>query len=272
MAREQVNSKELVSLSLRLGDGLKALQLDEGSAALSVAAVEEGGDAHQGVNVLGLQLLFVLNESHGGLHRTVIILLVELSLTQQVEVDGFCSLPRVGQGLVRGSANIRSDQRSHCTGRDVGSSLASASDLGDLSVEHSLLERVHLEGGQDVNLFDEERRSVLLAELLGDSGEDLGRLCVLVGLSEELDSLHLFVLLDEVVGILLKKLLDLQEVMLLSKLDSHVPLVQQNTAIDGLLDVPELQVGLGGSLAQSHRLEAFSDVLQNRVVIRKDTQ
>jgi len=45
--------------------------------------------------------------------------------------------------------------------------LASACDLGDLSVEDSLLERVDLESGQDVNLLDQQERRVLLAKLLG---------------------------------------------------------------------------------------------------------
>jgi hypothetical protein len=95
MSREEVDSQELICFSLGLVDGVKSLELDKGSAALSKAAVEEGCDCDQTVNIFGLELLFVFDKSHSCLHGTVVILLVELSLAKEIKMDCFSTFPRV---------------------------------------------------------------------------------------------------------------------------------------------------------------------------------
>ena len=74
------------------------------------------------------------------------LLLVELSLTQQEEVDSLGSLPRVRQLLVGRGRNVRRNQRVHRFGSDVRCSLARARDLSDLRVKNSLLVGVDFEG------------------------------------------------------------------------------------------------------------------------------
>ena len=100
VSREQVDGQELISLSLSLVNGLKSLQFNQGSAALAEASVEEGGDGHQAVNILCLQFFLILDQSHGRLHRPVVIFLIQLSLAQQVEMDCLGSLPRICQSFV----------------------------------------------------------------------------------------------------------------------------------------------------------------------------
>lgn len=100
MSKEEVDSQQFIRLTFLLGDRVESLQLNQGTATFSVALVEEAGNGHKGVDVLGLQLLLVLDESHSRLHGSVVVLLVELSLAQQVEVDRFGSLPRIGESLV----------------------------------------------------------------------------------------------------------------------------------------------------------------------------
>lgn len=51
------------------------------------------------------------------------------------------------------------------------------------------------------------------------------------------------------VGVPLKQLLNLEEVVLFSQLDSLIPLIEQDAAVNRSLHVPELEVGVGGRLA-----------------------
>ena len=81
---------------------------------------------------------------------------------------GLCSLPRIGQGLVCRSTDVRRDQRVHRLGSDISSCLgACACYLGNLSIEDTLLVGVNLKGRQHIDLLDQEQRSILLSQLLG---------------------------------------------------------------------------------------------------------
>ena len=53
------------------------------------------------------------------------------------------------------------------------------------------------------------------------------------------------------VGVSLQQLLDLQEVVLLGKLNSLVPLIQQDTAVDSLFDIASLNEALNGQLGDA---------------------
>ena len=70
-------------------------------------------------------------------------------------------------------------------------------------------------------------------------------------------------------GILLKQLLYLYETMLLSQLYSKIPLVEQDTAIDSFLGITKLDVGVYSLLAESHRLELLSKLVQDWRLLRK---
>lgn len=87
-----------------------------------------------------------------------------------------------------------------------------------------------------------------MSELLSDGGQDSGRISVLIGFAVEFDCLHFLVLLYQVIGVSLQQLLDLQEVVLLGKLNSLVPLIQQDTAVDSLFDIASLNEALNGQL------------------------
>lgn len=92
---ENIDSEQLISFPFLLGDGVESLQLYKGPTALSKASVKETCDSDKTVNILGLKLLLVLDESHGCLHCPVVILLVQISLAEEVEVDCFRTLPRI---------------------------------------------------------------------------------------------------------------------------------------------------------------------------------
>ena len=51
--------------------------------------------------------------------------------------------------------------------------------------------------------------------------------------------------------------------MLFGKIDSQVPLVEQDAAIDGFLGITELGVRIDSFLAQTHRLELFAEFVKN---------
>lgn len=163
-------------------------------------------------------------------------------------MDGLSSFPRVSQLLVGTCADIARDETVHCFSSNLSGSLARVCDLCDLRIEDSLLVRVDFESSENVDLLDEKRRSVLLSKLLSDRSEDASRVGVLVCLSVELDCLHLLILFNEMVGIALEELLNLNEVMLLGQLDGLVPLVEQDAAVDGLLDIACLDVALDSQL------------------------
>jgi hypothetical protein len=71
-------------------------------------------------------------------------------------------------------------------------------------------------------------------------------------------------------GIALQKLLDLDEIVLLSQLDGLVPLIEEDTAINSTLHITKLDEGSHSSCAETHSLEAFSKVFKNRRVLRDD--
>jgi hypothetical protein len=141
-------------------------------------------------------------------------------------MDGLSSFPRVGKLLVGTRADVACDEAVHCFGSNLGGSLARVCDLGNLCIEDSLLVRVDFESSKNINLLNEKRRSILLSQLLSNRREDASRVGVLVGLSVKLNCLHLLVLLNQVICIPLEELLYLNEVMLLSKFHSLVPLVE----------------------------------------------
>jgi hypothetical protein len=53
------------------------------------------------------------------------------------------------------------------------------------------------------------------------------------------------------ISVSLQKLLNLQEVMLLCKFHSLVPLIQQDTAVNGFLDITSLNEALHGQLGDT---------------------
>ena len=177
---------------------------------------------------------------------------------------GFRAFPRIGQRLVGRRAYITRNQRIHGFRRHLRSGLSCSRYLGHLSVEDALLVRIDFERCQHVDLLDQEQRGILLPQLLRHLSQQARRFRVLVRLPEQLYSLHLLVLLDQMVRVPLQQLLDLEEVVLLRELDRQVPLVQQHTAIDCLLRIPELDVGVHGILAQAHRLELFPQQFERR--------
>jgi hypothetical protein len=90
-----------------------------------------------------------------------------------------------------------------------------------------------------------------LSELLSDGGQYSGRIGVFIGFAVEFDCLHFLVLLYQVVGVSLQQLLDLQEVVLLGKLHSLIPLIEEDAAVDGLFDIASLDEALHGQLGDA---------------------
>jgi len=70
-----------------------------------------------------------------------------------------------------------------------------------LGIEYTLLVAIYFKSSQDVNFLDQKKRGILLTHFLRDLSQQSGSVCILVGLSEQLDSLDLLVLLDQVVGV-----------------------------------------------------------------------
>jgi hypothetical protein len=108
----------------------------------------------------------------------------------------------------------------------------------------------------------------LVLQIRGNICEELGGLCVSVGLSVKLHCLHLLVLLNEVRSVLLEQPFDLEEVVLLSKFDRHIPLIEYDATVYGLLDIAELDEGLHRALTQSNTLELLSQAFEQRALVR----
>lgn len=72
------------------------------------------------------------------------------------------------------------------------------------------------------------------------------------------------------VGVPLKQLLNLKEVVLFSQLDGLVPLIQENTTVDGSFHVSHFEISSGRCVAKTHRLESFTQWIQNGTVFRQD--
>lgn len=141
-------------------------------------------------------------------------------------MDCFSSLPWISKGLVCRGADVASDETVHGFGSDIGCSLSGSSNLGDLSVKYALLVRVNLEGGKHIDLLYQKHWGILFSQLLSNFGQKSCSICVFVCFAVELNSLHLFVLLNQHVGVLLKELFNGDKVVLLGKLHCKVPLVQ----------------------------------------------
>ena len=102
MSGEQVDGKELVGLSFSLTDCVQSLKFDQRSRTFSETSIEEGRNGDQTVDILGLQLFLIFNQSHSSFHGTVVVFLVQLSLAKKVEMNGFSSFPWIGKGFVSG--------------------------------------------------------------------------------------------------------------------------------------------------------------------------
>ena len=124
-------------------------------------------------------------------------------------MNSLCSFPRVCQSLVCRGRDIRCNERIHSLCSYISSCLSCSSDLGYLGVEDPLLERVNFKCGKNIDFLDEQWRSILFSKFLGNLSQNSCRISVLVSFSVELDSLHLFVFLNQKSRISLKKLLDL---------------------------------------------------------------
>ena len=167
-------------------------------------------------------------------------------------MDSFCSFPRISELFVRRGADIACDERVHCFSSYVCGSLPCTCNLSNLCIEDSLLVRIDFKCSQHINLLDQQQRCILLSKLLGYLCEKPGCFCILVSLSIQLDSLHLLVLVYQVVGILGKQLLNLYEAVLFSQLDCKIPLVKQHTTINGFFGITKLDVRVHSLLAETH--------------------
>lgn len=141
-------------------------------------------------------------------------------------MNRFGSFPRVSELFVRRGADIACDERVHSFGSYVCGCLACTCNLSNLCIEDSLLVRIDFERSQHIYLLDQQQRCILLSKLLGYLCQKPCCFSVLVSLSIKLDSLHLLVLVYQVVSILGKQLLYLYESMLFSQLDCQIPLVE----------------------------------------------
>ena len=166
MSSEQLEGQILILLALLGCQRLEPLKLDEGLRTVSPTTIEHARYDHNTVNLSRRELLFVLDQPHRSLHRGVVLLLVKLPLTEQKEVNGLGTLPRIGQSFVRRGSYITGNQRIHSLGGHVGCCLSCACYLGDLSIEDPLLVRVDFEGCKHINLLNQEQRSILLSQLL----------------------------------------------------------------------------------------------------------
>ena len=127
-----------------------------------------------------------------------------------------------------------------------------------LGIEYTLLVAVYFKSSQDVNFLDQKKRSILLTHFLRDLSQQSGSVCILVSLSEQLDSLDLLVLLDQVVGVPLEQLFNLDKVILLSELYCLVPLVEQDAAINSPFNISELDIRTDCCITEAHCLEPVS--------------
>lgn len=173
-------------------------------------------------------------------------------------MNSFGALPWISQSFVRRSTYITRNQRIHSLRCHISRSLSCTSDLRHLCIEHSLLIRINFESRQHVYLFDQQERRVLFSQLLRYLSKKFGRLRVLVRFSVQFDRFHLLILFNQVHGVLIEQLLDLNEAVLFGKINGQVPLVEQDAAIDGFLGIAELGVGVDSLLAKAHRLELFA--------------
>lgn len=258
LPREKLDGKSFISFSFNLREFGKSLQFDEGFGALSVALVEEAREGHDTVDLLRAELFLILNQAHSSLHSTGVLLLVHLPLAEQEEMNGFSSLPRISKSLVSAHTDVGGDQRIHGLGCNVSCCIPRLSDLGNLSIKHSLLIRVHFKGRQHIDLLDQQQWSVLLSHFQSDFSEEPCCVCILIGLPVKLNGFNLLVLLDQVGCIALEQLLNLNEVILLSQLYCLIPLIKEHTAVDGSFDIAELHKGSNSGCAEAHGLEAFA--------------
>jgi hypothetical protein len=65
------------------------------------------------------------------------------------------------------------------------------------------------------------------------------------------------------IGVSLQQLLDLQKVVLLSKFNSLVPLIQQDTAVNGFFNIASLNEALHGQLGDAERHEFLCKLFQD---------
>mmetsp|Transcript_16165 Transcript_16165/g.40248 ORF Transcript_16165/g.40248 Transcript_16165/m.40248 type:complete len:1228 (-) Transcript_16165:317-4000(-) len=257
------------------GDGGHGLQLDERLGALAVELVVEGRQRQEGVDLLGVQQVLVVAQVQRGAHGQVHVAAVQLAVRQQPEVVRLRAAPRAvdtatqprhGGRLQRHQAG----QRLRGGGLHGGGGLARAARhhgaLGRRGgrVQRPLLELVHLERGQHVQLLDAQRVHLLGRAGLRQVGQQLGGLHVVVGLAVQLNRLQELLLLQQVVGVLGQQRLDLREVVRLRQRHRLVPLVEQVAAVDGLLGVAALEEGGHALVAQPHALELLADGKQQR--------
>lgn len=100
LPREQVDRQKLICLSFLLRDRFQPLQLVERLAAFLETTIEVRSNCDEAVHILSLQLFLVLNQSHGSLHGSIVVFLIQLPLAKQVEVNCFSAFPRIRQCLV----------------------------------------------------------------------------------------------------------------------------------------------------------------------------
>lgn len=106
MTREQLEGEFFIFVPFFLVDVFEAFQFHESFAALVEALVEEASDGEDAIDFFGGELLLILNQTEGGLHSFVVLLLVELTLAQKEEVNCFGTLPGVGKLLVCRLTNV----------------------------------------------------------------------------------------------------------------------------------------------------------------------
>lgn len=72
------------------------------------------------------------------------------------------------------------------------------------------------------------------------------------------------------VGVPLKQLLNLKEVVLFGQFDGLVPLIQENATVNGPLHVSHFEVGSRCCIAKTHRLESLTQWIQDGTVFGQD--
>jgi len=245
---------------------LGVLQLDECLRALLIALVLVTGQSQDALHAFESNFRLVLSQAHGSLHGRVPFAFVHLFLGQKQEVEGFCAPPGVVQPLVGECAHIGGYQ--------------GIKSLGDLGVDVSPRLQglfhgapfvgLHLVGRQNEDLLHNFPVNIAFRHVVTDFTEYFGAFSVFVGPAEQFDGFNLLVAFQQVVGLPVKQIADLEEVVFLSQLHRFVPLVQQDAAVHRGLGLIRFDLGLHGVFAQSMHLELLPDLLQNRVVFRQN--
>mmetsp|Transcript_22749 Transcript_22749/g.63662 ORF Transcript_22749/g.63662 Transcript_22749/m.63662 type:complete len:336 (-) Transcript_22749:699-1706(-) len=174
-----------------LVDVAGGFQLDERLRALHEELIVVRGQGDDRINRLRVQNIFVVGQAQRGLHCLLVVTLVQLTLSHQVQVESLATAPWALQGSVAGHTLVRGDQALHC----LRGGHRAVRGPGHLRVHGLRLELFDLQCSQQVQLLDPV--GVLLrttGHLFCHLGEQLRSLRVAIGLSVQLHGLDFLVL------------------------------------------------------------------------------